>query len=176
MKKVPFALILAFGLASGSAFAASNGVITITGQVNETSCNVAVADQLVELAPVSIGDLTDKIGVRTAPKRFTLNFAGCPPLTDISTLFTSDDASGIDITTQTLVNKGGATNVNIALYKGTERIKLGQQDANAFALTTETTDEAGNATFTYVAAYYPVAAVVESGSVNVKTNYIITYK
>ena len=58
MKKIPFALVLALGLASGSAFAASSGTITINGQVMDQTCTiVGAADQTVTLATVAAADL-----------------------------------------------------------------------------------------------------------------------
>lgn len=177
MKKVPFALVLALGLASGSAFAASSGVINISGEVTGTTCEVAVGDitKNVILAKVGVEAVTP--AGKTSPVRFNIALTGCVADSMVSAVFSADAPNLIDTGSGTLVNTetvGPATNVNIALYDDLgEQIELGNQ---AYVLDTARQVPADGAlTLTYAAAYYGMGTVTP-GKVKAKANYIIAYQ
>ena len=174
MKKIPFALVLALGLASGSAFAASSGTITINGQVMDQTCTIlGAAAQTVTLAAVAKADLA-VLGEEAAKQSFTIQLENCAA-GDVFAFFSADTASLIDPATNTLVNQGDATNVNVALYEDYgSRIKLG--DA-AYVYADKKTVVAGNdpATLMYSAGYYATGQAT-AGSVTAVANYTISYQ
>ena len=174
MKKIPFALVLAFGLASGSAFAASSGKITINGQVMDQTCTIAgAADQTVTLATVATADL-DALGKEAAKQSFTINLTDCAA-GDVFAFFSADTAALIDPATNTLVNQGAATNVNVALYEENgQRIELGNA-AYVYADTKTVATDDDPATLMYSAGYYATGQAT-AGPVTAVANYTISYK
>lgn len=176
MKKIPFALVLALGLASGSAFAASSGTITINGEVKDQTCTiVGVADQTVTLATVAKADL-DASGKEAAKQSFTIKLENCAA-GDVFAFFSTDTASLIDPATNTLVNQvtGTATNVNVALYEENgDKIKLGDS-TYTYAVTKTVAALNDPATLMYSAGYYATGAA-GSGTVKAVANYTISYK
>lgn len=173
MKKIPFALVLALGLASGSAFAASSGTITIKGQVMDQTCTiVGAADQTVTLATVAKADLA-ALGEEAAKQSFTIQLENCAA-GDVFAFFSADTASLIDPATNTLVNQGGATNVNVALYEENgNQIRLG--DSTYIYADTKTVAVDGTATLMYSAGYYATGAST-AGTVSAVANYTISYQ
>ena len=174
MKKIPFALVLAFGLASGSAFAASSGTITINGQVMDQTCTiVGDADQTVTLATVAKADLA-VLGKEAAKQSFTINLTDCAA-GDVFAFFSADTAALIDPATNTLVNRGAATNVNVALYEENgQRIELGNA-AYVYADTKAVAADDDPATLMYSAGYYATGQATV-GSVTAVANYTISYQ
>lgn len=180
MKKIPFALVLALGLASGSAFAASSGKITINGKVMDQTCTiVGDADQTVTLATVAKADL-DALGKEAAKQSFTIQLENCA-VGDVFAFFSADTASLIDPATNTLVNQvtgaatGAATNVNVALYEENgSRIKLGDS-TYTYADTKNVDVVGGTATLMYSAGYY-ATGTAGPGTVNAVANYTISYQ
>ena len=174
MKKIPFALVLAFGLASGSAFAASSGTITINGQVMDQTCTiVGAADQTVTLAAVAKADLA-ALGDEAAQQSFTIQLENCAA-GDVFAFFSADTASLIDPATNTLVNQGAATNVNVALYEENgQRIELGNA-AYVYADTKAVAADDDPATLMYSAGYYATGQAT-AGSVTAVANYTISYQ
>ena len=176
MKKTPFALaFLALGLASGSAFAASSGTITINGEVKDQTCTIVPADedQIVTLATVATADLA-ALGDELAKQSFTINLTDCAA-GDVFAFFSADTASLIDPATNTLVNQGTATNVNVALYEENgSRIELGNA---AYVYVDKKTVVADNnpATLMYSAGYYATGQAI-AGSVTAVANYTISYQ
>lgn len=178
MKKVPFALVLAFGLASGSAFAASSGSVTINGEVVGTTCEIdsGTKDQTITLAKVGAGDLA--VDAKVAPLRFDIKLTGCTPGSSVSAVFSADSPTLIDPVAGTLKNTATddpATNVNIALYRDTgAMIRLGTQ---AYVAETAKVADAvtGDITLTYAAAYR-ATGVATPGKVTAKANYVIAYQ
>ena len=173
MKKIPFALVLAFGLASGSAFAASSGTITINGLVMDQTCTiVGAADQTVTLATVATADLA-ALGDEAAQQSFTIQLEDCVA-GDVSAFFSADTASLIDPATNTLVNQGDATNVNVALYEENgDQIRLG--DSTYIYADKKTVAVDGTATLMYSAGYY-ATDTAGPGTVNAVANYTISYQ
>lgn len=174
MKKIPFALVLAFGLASGSAFAASSGTITINGQVMDQTCTiVSAADQTVTLAPVATADLAVS-GKEAAKQSFTIKLENCAA-GNVFAFFSADTAALIDPATNTLVNQGAATNVNVALYEENgQRIELGNA-AYVYADTKTVATGDDPATLMYSAGYYATGQAT-AGPVTAVANYTISYK
>lgn len=177
MKKIPFALVLAFGLASGSAFAASSGIITINGQVMDQTCTiVGAADQTVTLAAVAKADLA-ALHDEAAQQSFTIQLESCAA-GDVFAFFSADTASLIDPATNTLVNKATATpatNVNVALYEENgSRIELGNA-AYDYVVKKNVAALNGPATLMYSAGYYATGQAT-AGSVKAVANYTISYQ
>ena len=115
MKKIPFALVLAFGLASGCAFAATTGTVTVTGIVVDQTCEIAAGDiaKVVTLAtvPESAFTAADQI---VAPQTFTIGLENCNAGANVYAAFSAPLAD-VDATNYTLINKGTAGNVNEVL-------------------------------------------------------------
>lgn len=187
MKKIPFALVLALGLASGSAFAASSGTITINGKVVDQTCTiVGETDKTVNLATVS-KELFTNAGDTAAPQAFTIGLESCA-VDNVYAAFSADSANLIDEPTHTLrntANSEAAVGVNIALFEadGTTQIRLADPLYNSTAAaTTEVTGDLvgkkGTATLVYSAAYYATVnnADIILGDVKAIANYIISYK
>lgn len=185
MKKVPFALVLAFGLASGSAFAASSGSVTVNGEVVGATCQVGTdeKDQIIDLVKVGQDDLT-VVGAKVAPLRFEIKLTGCTPAASVSAVFSADNPNLIDTASGTLRNNyeagilpedpQAAVGVNIALYRDSgEQIKLGNQ--SYVSGTARVVPADGALTLTYAAAYYATGSVTP-GKVKAKANYIIAYQ
>ncbi|MDM1697344.1 type 1 fimbrial protein [Thiopseudomonas alkaliphila] len=174
MKKIPSALVLALGLASGSAFAASSGTITINGQVMDQTCTiVGAADQIVTLATVAKADLA-ALGEEAAKQSFTIQLENCAA-GNVSAFFSADTASLIDPATNTLVNQGTATNVNVALYEENgSRIELGNA-AYVYADKKTVAAVNGPATLMYSAGYYATGEST-AGTVSAVANYTISYQ
>ncbi len=181
MKKVPFALVLALGLVSGSAFAASSGTVTIEGQILSQTCTIAVGDEnkLVTLATVSALDLT-AAGARVAPQNFTINLSNCDVAGDVYARFSAETGSLIDPVTGTLINTATvlpATNVNVALYSSSTTVPMNLANPTAGVSNARPVVVGGSTILTYSAAYYPTAAnAVTAGAVSAKANYIIAYQ
>ncbi len=178
MKKIPFALVLAFGLASGSAFAASSGTITINGEVKVQTCTIVPADedQIVTLATVATADLA-ALDDEAAKQSFTIKLQNCAA-GDVFAFFSADTAALIDPATNTLVNQATASpaaNVNVALYEENgQRIELGNA-AYVYADTKTVSVVNDPATLMYSAGYYATGAAV-SGTVKAVANYTISYQ
>lgn len=175
MKKTPFALVLALGLASGSAFAASSGTITINGQVMDQTCTIVSGeeDQIVTLATVAKADLAIS-GKEAAKQSFTIQLEDCAA-GNVFAFFSTDTASLIDPATNTLVNQGTATNVNVALYEENgNQIKLGDSTYTYAVVKNVVTDD-NPATLMYSAGYYATGAA-DSGTVTAVANYTISYQ
>lgn len=179
MKKVPFALILAFGLASGSAFAASSGTVEITGQILSQTCTINSGDEnkIVTLATVSAENLT-VVAARVAPQNFTIGLSNCDVAGDVYARFSAETGNLIDPATGTLVNQGTALNVNVALYSSSTTTPIDLANSATAGISNFKTVTAGGGTIlTYSAAYYPTANnAVTAGTVSAKANYIIAYK
>ena len=181
MKKVPFALVLALGLVSGSAFAASSGTVTIEGQVLSQTCAIAVGDEnkRVTLPTVSALDLT-VTGARVAPQNFTISLSDCDVLGNVYARFSAETGALIDPATGTLINTAKvlpATNVNVALYGSDASIPMNLANPTAGVSNARPVIAEGSTILTYSAAYYPTAAsAVTAGAVSAKANYIIAYQ
>lgn len=193
MKKIPFALILACGLASGSAFAATQGTVTINGEVVDHTCEIVSGDvdKTVTLATVSTTAFAaaDQI---VAPQTFTIGLENCNAGVDVYAAFFAENGASIDTSTHTLVNtapeEDAATNVNIALFEESGRkIELGNPlynsgDVNAEppvapgAETKRVAEGSTSTTLVYSAAYYSTDAAVGAGTVTAKANYVIAYQ
>ena len=193
MKKIPFALVLALGLASGSAFADpvanppvadTSGQITINGKITDSTCYIAVADkdQTVTLSTVAAASLKDS--AITAPQRFSINLSGCPAGINVGTKFSSAEGpNSIDVTNGTLKNQlvgtpeaPAATNVTIALLEGGTNNQIEFAKGTFGKSSMVETDTAGTATLDYLAGYYTTdKSSVGAGAVTAKVNFIITY-
>ena len=179
MKKVPFALILAFGLASGSAFAATTGKVTINGEIVDQTCEIVAGDEakVVTLAtvPASAFTAADQI---VAPQTFTIGLEGCNAGANVYAAFSAPLAN-VDASTHTLINKAlttPATGVNVILSEQDDT-KILLNDATYTLSTAQfVTTVAGANTLTYSAAYYSTAAAVTAGTVTATANYVIAYQ
>ncbi|HZJ94614.1 MAG TPA: fimbrial protein [Thiopseudomonas sp.] len=176
MRKVPFALILACGLASGSAFAATQGTVTINGEVVAETCAIVAGDvdKTVTLAtvPESAFTAADQI---VAPQTFTIGLENCNAGVDVYAAFSAPIAD-VDSTTYTLINKGTAGNVNVVLTEQDDtKILLNDETYTLTTAQTVTTVADAN-TLTYRAAYYSTDAAVTAGTVTATANYVIAYQ
>lgn len=175
MRKVPFALILACGLASGSAFAATQGTVTINGEVVAETCEIVSGDEAktVQLATVSTTAFT-AANQTVAKQSFTIGLESCESGANVYAAFSAPVAD-IDVGTHTLINKGDATNVNIILLEQNEgQILLGDTSYPPSTQPVATAD--GAVTLEYSAAYYSTAAAVTAGTVTATANYVIAYQ
>lgn len=176
MKKIPFALVLAFCLASGSAYAATTGTVTITGLVVDQTCEIAAGDinKAVTLATVPESAFTAIADV-VAPQTFTIGLTNCSAGADVYAAFSAPLAD-VDAGTHTLINQGTATGVNVILSEQDDTQIL-LNDATYTLTTAQTlTTVLGANTLTYSAAYYATAAAVGAGTVTATANYVIAYQ
>lgn len=177
MRKIPFALILACGLASGSAFAATQGTVTINGEVVAETCTIVSGDEAktVTLATVSTTAFT-AANQTVAKQSFTIGLENCESGANVYAAFSAPVAD-IDVGTHTLINKAaaGATNVNIILLEQNEgQILLGDTSYPPSTQPVATAD--GAVTLEYSAAYYSTDATVTPGLVTAVANYVIAYQ
>jgi major type 1 subunit fimbrin (pilin) len=187
MKKTLFtaALIAAFGVAVAStAAAASDGTITIKGQITGASCTVTIngqgANPTVTLPTVQSNQFT-AAGTASGFTAVTIALSGCtagtgtPAVTKVLPFF--EQGPNVDLTSGFLKNTGTATGVEVMLSNTNATsgaLTLGgasgaQNAGTAVALT-------GNPSFTYYAAYVSTAAAVTAGTVSTSVQYDLNYQ
>jgi len=153
---------------------ASDGTITFAGTITGSTCTVKLnggsASGTVTLPTVSTGALTSA-GATAGSTQFELDISGCTfsGATSVTAYF--EAGSNVDPTSGRLNNTGGATNVQLQLYLGTNystKIAAGQTgQSTATALT-------GTGKLKYGVEYYATAAT-GAGSVASTVTYSLVY-
>lgn len=175
MKKLLIAAAAAAALAPLSAFAV-DGTISISGQVNSTTCqiNAPTGGNITVTLPTVATTSMAGPGTFAGNKLFTIALTGCGALTKATTYF--EPGANIDATTGYLKNTAsGGSNVQVRLLNddATTEIKLNQgvgaQQSKTFNIS------GGAATLNYYAQYYAAAAAT-SGAVSTSVMYTMIYQ
>lgn len=159
-----------------SAASASDGVITITGQIIAQTCTIAGnggnATFTVTLPIVSTTALAAD-GAIAGRTPFNIVLSGCSVQTgNVATYF--EPGLTVDILTGRLKNSGTATNVQIGLLNGdASAISLGlvrlSQNSKVATLA------AGAATLPYMAQYVATSGAAGAGTVTTSVTYTLVY-
>jgi len=172
MKKLLIAL--GFGLCLPIAAYASDGTISISGQISNNTCqingNTAGSPTVVTVVlPLVSRTALATAGQTAAPTPFTLNLTNCTGST-AQTLF--ELGPNVDQTTGNLINQavGGAVNVEVGLLNNNfQSINVG---SNANSQTVSITGAA--ATLRYYAQYVATGAA-GAGSVATSVQFSLLY-
>lgn len=167
-------LLIATGAAS-----ATDGTITFTGSITDTTCEIVVnggsADATVTLPTVSANALAN-VGDTAGTTPFTIALSNCSG-TSLATASTWFEAGTyVDADTGRLLNSGDAANVDVQLLNS----NLGVITAGGTSGSSQQNDVAvdisgGSGTLNYYAQYYATASV-GAGSVTSSVNYSIVYE
>lgn len=181
MKKVPFALILACGLASGSAFAATTGTLEVTGNIIASSCTINEGTEAKQVTLATIGATDLVVGEeKNAPRRFTIKLSSCPAGQTVYASFSGANAGLIDSATGTFFNATTPTSdVRVALWgaEGNQKINLGNLEAAGSYVGAKEVPADGALDLVYIADYFLVPGGTASiGVVTANANYIIAYQ
>lgn len=156
-----------------SAAMASDGTITFTGDISDTTCNISVngknSSTEIKFDPISSSALSSA-GEVANEKPITLSLTNCTnPTENVRALF---ESAQTDYSTGNLSNKGTATNVQVQLLDNQHMpIKLGdgsQTNGPSFKIVDSI------ATLNYYARYYATGKVA-GGNVDTLVNYSLSY-
>ncbi|WP_145508293.1 fimbrial protein [Yersinia alsatica] len=157
-----------------SAFA-TDGTITINGQITDTTCGVSVnngtKDGTVNLPTISASALSTINSVAgTTP--FNIVLSGCTGASMTNAYAYFEPGSTVDTATGRLNSNGTSTGVQVRLLnKNSAPIVVGGTGQSSVV-----EDIAGGgATLTYYAQYYANNATVGSGTVTTQVDYTIVY-
>ena len=173
------ALLAAAMLASPSAHA-SDGTITITGQVTANTCTInaggtSSANATLVLPTVSTAALST-VGSKAGATPLTISFSGCSTgLTGATVYF---EASGIeDFTSGCLSNTATASASNVEAcvmnLDGSSAV-LGKPSGSQGVTTATLTSGAGSQTF--LVAYYAANAAATAGAFSSQVTYSVIYQ
>ncbi|MBC2666812.1 type 1 fimbrial protein [Novosphingobium flavum] len=153
---------------------ASDGTITFSGAVTASTCTVKLnggsASGTVTLPTVSTSALPST-GSTAGSTPFTLDISGCTftGATAVTAYF--EAGANVNGTTGRLTNTGGASNVELQLYLGSNyasKVAAGQSNQNA------ATPLTGNGQLRYGVEYYATGAAT-AGSVASTVTYSLIY-
>lgn len=182
MKK-PLATVLAllFGTAALSAHAA-DGMVKVTGSIVGDTCTVGGAPinsggpqgvlqtVNVELDPVSVTAL-DAEGKAAGSKDFQIALSKCTAK-NVKVVF--DGLGTVDSATGMMLNKGTATNVQVALAEagstGGNVLHVGSDEGQVVTLS-----ETGDGAVDYKATYMAVGGAATPGTVDASVMFSLTY-
>ncbi|HBN9706123.1 type 1 fimbrial protein [Pseudomonas aeruginosa] len=180
-KPLATALAILFGTAALSAHAA-DGVVKVTGSVVGDTCTVGGAPIdtggpqgvmqtiSVQLDPVSVTAL-DAAGKYAGSKDFQIALSKCTAK-NIKVVF--DGMGTVDSSTGMMLNKGGATNVQVALApadaNGSEAIHIGSDPGQVVTLS-----DTGDGAVDYKASYVAVGGAATPGTVDATVMFSLIY-
>jgi len=186
MKKTVFSAVLAatFGLVALQA-SASDGTITFTGDITDTTCTVtggtgtdgAAQNVTVKLPNVSTTSLA--AGQTAGDTQFQLIIGasgqtGCTNGKIASLHFEPSQSPMVDATTGNLKNStasGSATNVQVAVLNDKKAVI----NLNTSANSTQATIANNTATLTYYGQYVATGGAATAGTVNTNVVYSVAY-
>lgn len=178
------ALLAVCGLAVTPAFA-SDGTITINGQVTAATCTISVNggsnNGTVTLPTVQAAALNGAAGTTAAFTSFTIALSGCAAngatQTKVAPYF--EPGPNVDTATGYLKPTGAGTATGVETVLSTTSSLSGKVNLNANA-TAQFTGTAptytSNPTFTYYAGYVSTAASVTAGTTNTSVTYSLAYQ
>lgn len=175
-KLISVLALTGIAMASQAAFA-SDGTITVTGQVTDSTCTISstagTKDFTVALPTVSKTSLA-AAGNTAGATGFGIRLSGCTPVSgNVRTHF--ETGATVDPNTGRLtLNSGGASNVQIQIKNADGSvIKAGadvaSQNSKPVALTSS------SAQLDYIMEYYATGAAT-SGAANSSVTYTIAYQ
>ncbi|OMG72841.1 fimbrial protein [Burkholderia ubonensis] len=175
-------LIASAGLVAASAAQASDGTITITGNVMASTCQVDNGGNVAVSLPQVGANTLQSPGATAGRTPFTLSLKGCTAgtgnPTKVSAVFES--GSNVDQTTGRLTldtgteEKPAAQNIQINVLNDQQKPihvgAMGEQGSQVVDIAAD-----GSAKLTYYAEYYATGKA-EAGSANSKVQYSLTYQ
>lgn len=174
MKKVIFAAVSGLALMGAQSAYAADGQITITGEVVDAACDIAVnggaSDATVQLPSVSKSSLANA-GDIAGSTPVMMSLSNCPVSGSVRAFF---EAMNVDQATGNLVNLGTAQNVQVQFANTAGlAIDMRNQDQNMF---TAFVDDAGvgRADMQYNVQYVATDAAV-AGTVDTVASYTLEY-
>lgn len=182
MRKVNLAVCaLALSVASGTAFAGTDGTVTFNGKLISDTCAVAPdsKDIKVILPTLSTQNL-DKAGEEAGSTGFIINVIDCPKeITKVAAHFEAINSGGFNPVTGNLVNTetaDPAKQVEVRLYNTTDnkQIRVGDTGAQFDVVPGAGGTDPGTATLSYAGGYYATEATT-SGAVSAMVQYVLAY-
>ncbi len=177
-KPLATALALLFGTAALSAHAA-DGIVKVTGSITGDTCTVAGAAVdtgspqgvlqtiSLELDPVSVTALNTE-GKMAGSKDFQIDLSNCK-VKNVKVKF--EGAGDVDSKTGKMLNRGDATNVEVALFTSEgQPIFIGTDPGQVVELS-----DAGSGTVNYKAAYWAVGGAATPGTVDASAMFTLIY-
>ena len=165
--------LLALGVASSCAQAATQGTVDFNGLLIAETCAIDPASEnlVVTLPTLSVVTLA-KDGATAGSKAFDINVINCDPaIKNVGAHFEAIGGSGSDSQTGNLINDAAtdaATNVQVRLYNSDEKpMPLGTTGVSAPV-------KDGKATVRYYGGYY-ATGVTTAGKVHAKAQYTLSY-
>ena len=170
---VTAALILPF------AAQASDGTITVNGNVSNETCTIigngasGTSSFTVSLAKVGVSALSGTVGKMAAPIAFTIAVSGC---TGTATSVNAYFEPGTNVNTNNiLTNTGTAGNVGVAITTTPLGTPISFSSAAGSQGITAATLGAGAASQTFYAQYYALTAAPTSGTYSTTFTYSLVY-
>jgi major type 1 subunit fimbrin (pilin) len=169
------AVVLGAGLFVATGAFAVDGTITITGKVEDASCNIAVggnASGSTLALPTVFKSALASPGATAGATGFQFNLSGCPVTGNVLAYF---ESTNVDSSTGYLKNNAvvPAANVQVQILDAAGRpIDLRSNTNNdGVAL-----DASGNATLNYSAEYVANGAAAGGGDVETQLVYTMQYE
>lgn len=157
---------LAFLFCSASAFA-SDGTITFTGNISDTSCTISTSDVTVDFGTIAASSFAAK-GDTVGGRSFQLTLTNCPY--ESATVRFDGNADPEGKLFQIDSGTGKASAVGIALYDANNQQVLPNTPSSAYVLS----KTAAN-TLNFSAKLQSTAATVTSGDISATSNFTIVY-
>lgn len=175
MNKLLLSAALIAGIAAASSAAATDGTITITGNVVASTCKIngtnSPANIAVTLPTVSTTSLNAAAAV-AGRTPFTIALTGCGSLTKATTFFEPGPTVLADGNLKNAT--GSATSVEVQLLNG-DFSAIALNAASGSQNSQQATLTSGAGTLSYYAQYYATAAA-GAGTVNTTVQYTMLYQ
>jgi len=176
MNKLLLTAALIAGIAAASSAAATDGTITITGNVVASTCKInggnSPAAINVTLPTVSTTSLNAAAAV-AGRTPFQIALTGCGSLTKATTFFEPGPTVLADGNLKNAT--GSATGVEVQLLNGSDFSAIALNAASGSQNSTQATLTAGAGTLNYYAQYYATAAA-GAGSVATSVQFTMLYQ
>lgn len=156
---------------------ATDGTITITGNVTSTTCVVGAGSPSnvpVTLPTVSTTAL-NTVGATAGYKQFSISVNGCATGTKVTTYFEQGPNTLADGNLKNVAPSGSNVEVQLFLQDQTTPITLNSA-AGAQGVVPVTVSSSGAATLNYWAAYKAATAAASAGAVSTSVQYTMQYQ
>lgn len=157
---------IAFLLCSASAFA-SDGTITFTGNISDTSCTISTSDVTVDFGTIASSAFKAK-GDTVGGRAFQLTLTNCP--FNSATVRFDGNADPEGKLFQIDSGSGKAGDVGIAIFDANNQQVLPNTPSSAYALSTTAAN-----TLNFSAKLQSTAATVTGGDISATSNFTIVY-
>ncbi|WP_073991863.1 fimbrial protein [Yersinia mollaretii] len=182
MRKVNLAVCaLALSVASGAAFAGTDGTVTFNGKLISETCKVAPGSEDVKVTLPTLSTLNlNKAGEEAGSTSFIIDVVECPAeITKVAAHFEAINSTGANPVTGNLTNNAlaadAAKEVEVRLYNITDgkQIRVGDTGAK-FDVIPGTGADKGTARLSYAGGYYATEATTP-GDVTAQVQYVLAY-